>query len=150
MPSEYAGRVPVGDEVRQGPQLPGRKKGVNRPSGGHLCHSSTVEGYRCYILRAIFLMRSCARLVELHRQLLSYIGRWDPAVTPEPPGSSCGQLSAGNRLTSWPCMGLFPKRGGSLLLGSPFWQTVTRVSSASKNSTYGSHLFLFTDLIVDL
>src|SRR5215208_614240 len=107
MPSEYAGRVPVGDEVWPGPQLPGRQKGVNRPSGGHLCQSSTVEGYRCYILRSILLMTSGARLVELHRQLLSYIGRWDPAVTPESRGSSCAQLSARNLITSWPCMGLF-------------------------------------------
>ena len=73
MPSEreYAGRVPVGDEVRHGPQLPGRKNGVNSPGGGHHCHSSTVEGYICYILLGHFLRDSSV----LHRPLLPYVGR---------------------------------------------------------------------------
>ena len=43
----------------------------NRHPTCPFCHSSTAEGYICYILRAIFLMRSSARLVGIHRRFIA-------------------------------------------------------------------------------
>ena len=48
----------------------------NRHPTCPFCHSSTVEGYRCYILRAIFLMRSSAPLVGIHRQFIARGYHW--------------------------------------------------------------------------
>ena len=61
----------------------------NRHPTCPFCHSSTVEGYICYILRAIFLMRSSAPLVGIHRRFIAprYRTSWGggcPAVGPFP------------------------------------------------------------------
>ena len=103
---EYAGRVPVGDEVRPGPQLPGRKTGVNRPSSGHHCHSSTVEAYICYILRAIFLGIHRYFIAHCYRRVCPAVALCTASPAMRSPGSSCRASSAVKLVTSYPCMGV--------------------------------------------
>jgi hypothetical protein len=101
MPSEYTDGVPMEMKEHPARKLQGGENGSGHPTR-QFCHSSTVEGYRCYILRAIFLRGPPHVLWEFISVSLPRasarrreVGAWRPVLSPcvaspnlRPPGSS--------------------------------------------------------------